>query len=154
MIAVIGKKRELGCNNQLLWELPSDLKHFKKITSGHPVIMGRKTFESIGYPLPGRTNIIITRDKSYKIPSCDVINNIQDIINQYKDSNEEVFIIGGGMIYEKFLPFAKKLYLTLVEDSPTADTYFPDYFEFKKIISESEIQMENGVKYKFIELTK
>ena len=135
MIAVIGAKRELGCKNRLLWNLPQDLKHFKKITTGHPVIMGRKTFESIGSPLPERINIIITGDQSYQAPGCEIAHSIEEVADKYTNSPEEVFIIGGGQIYEKFLPFTSKLYLTLVEDSPTADTFFPDYSDFRKVIS-------------------
>ncbi len=154
IIAIIGAKRELGYNNKLLWQLPGDLRNFKKITSGHSVIMGRKTFESIGAPLPERTNIIITRNKNYQFPGCEIVNNVKSIINKYQDSKEEIFVIGGGMIYEIFLPFTKKLYLTLVNKSPLADTYFPDYSDFKKIIFQSELKTENNIKYKFLELTK
>jgi len=154
MIAVIGTKNELGCKNKLLWNLPEDLKHFKKITSGHTVIMGRKTFESIGFPLPNRKNIIITRDKKYNTPNCEIVHNIENLAKKYQNSGEEVFIIGGGKIYQEFLKHSDKLYLTLVDDSPTADTFFPEHKEFQNKISESEIKEENGFKYKFVELIK
>jgi dihydrofolate reductase len=154
IIAVIGSKNELGYENKLIWDLPGDLKYFKAVTSEHTVIMGRKTFESIGFPLPKRKNIIITKDKKYTVKGCEIANSIQNLINKYQNSDEEVFIIGGGKIYTEFIPYSKKLYLTLVDDSPIADTFFPKYDEFQNKISESEIKKENGFKYKFIELIK
>ena len=154
MICAVGKNREIGLKNKLIWRLPEDLKHFKKITMGHCVIVGQKTFESIGKALPGRKNIVLTLDSNYKAENCEVSNDLEEIANRYKDSEEEVFIIGGASIYKQFIKYAKKLYLTLVDDSPRADAFFPDYSEFNKIISESELQEENGIKYKFIELTR
>ena len=154
MICAIGKNKEIGYKNKLLWHLPNDLKHFKEITTGHTVIMGQTTYESIGKALPGRKNIVLSFDPNYQAPNCEVFNNLEELAEKYKDSPEEIFIMGGASIYKQFIPYASKLYLTLVDDSPTADTCFPDYSEFKNIISESEIKEENGVKYKFVELTK
>ncbi len=154
MIAVVGKNREIGCNNKLLWDLPGDMKHFRDTTAGHMVIMGQKTYESIGKALPGRKNIVLSMDPDFKAPDCEISGNLEEIANRYKDSPEEVFIIGGASIYKQFLPFAQKLYLTLVDDSPKADAFFPDYSEFKNIIFQSETREENGFKYKFIELTQ
>ncbi len=164
-IAVIGKNRELGCDNKLLWDIPDDLRHFRKITKGHPVIMGRKTFESIGSPLPGRTNIIITRDKNYKAKGCKIVNSIENAIKLAQsvpspfqgggqgEVDKEIFIIGGGQIYKQALPYCDKLYLTIVDNEPKADTYFPDYQEFTKLLNEEKKEY-NGLEYKFIELTK
>lgn len=152
MIAVIGKNRELGCDNKLLWDLPEDMKHFKDLTTGHTVVMGRKTFESIGKPLPNRTNIIITRDKSYNTAGCKIIHTPEDIIKENKKV-EKIFIIGGGEIYKLFLPYAEKLYLTVVQDSPQADTFFPNYSEFSKIISKQSLK-NNKLVFSFLELTK
>lgn len=154
MICAVGKNREIGLKNKLLWDLPRDLKHFKDITSDHIVVMGQRTFESIGRALPGRKNIVLSLDKNFKPENCQVAGNLAELANKYQNSSEEVFIIGGASIYKQFLPFASKLYLTLVDDSPEADVFFPDYSEFKNVISESENQEENGIKYKFIELTK
>ncbi|MFH1401585.1 MAG: dihydrofolate reductase [Parcubacteria group bacterium] len=154
MICAIGKNKEIGFKNKLLWSLPGDMRHFKEITMGRTVIMGQTTFESIGKALSGRKNIILSLDPNYKAENCQVSNNLQDIADKYKNAKEEVFVIGGASIYKQFIRYAVKLYLTLVEDSPEADTFFPDYSEFKQIISESEIQEENGLKYKFVELTK
>lgn len=125
IIAATGKKNELGKGNQLLWHLPDDLKHFKELTTGHTIVMGRKTFESIGKPLPNRRNIVITRDMNFTADGIEVIHSLQEIQNR----DEEIFIIGGGEIYAQALPFADKLYLTEVDASLDADTFFP---QFKK----------------------
>ncbi len=162
MISITNKNRAIGYNNQLLWDIPYDLEHFKDITAGHVVIMGDKTFESLGSPLPNRTNIIITRDKNYKAPECIIVYSLEEAIEVGKKEEaklgnvkEEVFIIGGGSIYAQMLPYTDKLYLTIVDDEPKkVDTFFPDYSEFKNLISESKEYEHNGLKYKFIELTK
>lgn len=154
MICAIGKNREIGLNNKLLWDLPNDLKHFKDVTKGHIVIMGQVTFESIGKALPNRKNIVLSLDENYQAEGCEVSNDLKGLAEKYQNTEEEVFIIGGASIYKQFILYASKLYLTLVDDSPKADTYFPDYSEFKNIISESDTKEENGIKYKFIELTK
>lgn len=115
----------IGKNNQLLWHLPADLKFFKNTTTGHSIIMGRKTFESIGKPLPNRTNIIITRNKELKIEGCIVVKSIEDAINYCKEINEtEAFIIGGGEIYQQAIHLADKIYLTKVLHTFDADTFF------------------------------
>lgn len=156
IIAVIGKNRELGCDNKLLWSLPKDMKRFKRLTFGNVVVMGRKTFESIGSALPGRENIVISRNKNYKADKIKTVTSIEKAINLAKEKykNKKIYIIGGASIYEKSLPFANKLYLTIVDDSPKADTYFPEYENiFKdKIIKEKGI--DNGFNYLFLEIKK
>lgn len=126
IIASIGKNKELGFRNQLLWHLPDDLKNFKEITSGHAIVMGKKTFESIGKPLPNRKNIILTRDKNSKADGCIIAHSVNDVLDLIKDE-DETFVIGGGEIYKLFLPLADKLYLTEVETSLKADTFFPEF---------------------------
>lgn len=153
IIVVVGKNREIGCKNRLLWNLPEDMQRFKKKTTGHIVIMGDKTFESIGKPLPNRENLIITRDSDYKASGCKIIFSLESLVEKYEKSKEEVFVIGGGQIYKQFLPFAKKLYITIINESPNADTFFPDYSDFKNIIKE-EKGLDNGHKYTFLELTR
>ena len=154
IIVVIGKNREIGCDNKLLWDIPKDMERFTKITKGHPVLMGDKTFESIGSPLPERTNIIITRDKNYKAPGCKIVYSIEDAIQLgNKEDKEEIFIIGGGSIYKQTIDIADKLYLTVVDDAPKADTYFPDYSQFKNIVYEEDAE-DNGLRFKFLELTR
>jgi dihydrofolate reductase len=125
IIAAIGKNNELGKDNTLLWHMPADMKHFKETTSGHPVIMGRKTFESIGKPLPNRENFVITRDLTYMRDSVNVYHSLEEVLNLFKDKNEEVFIIGGAEIYKQAMPFANKLYLTKVDSEAEADAFFP-----------------------------
>lgn len=126
IIAAIGKNNELGKKNQLLWSLPADLKHFKEITTGHPIIMGSKTFESIGRPLPNRRNIVVTRDLNYKNENIEVVHSIDDTLKLFENNTEEVFVIGGGEIYKQFLEHANKLYITEVDGADSeADTHFP-----------------------------
>lgn len=153
IIAAIGKNRAIGKDNKLLWNIPEDMAHFKEKTTGHTVIMGDKTYQSIGRPLPNRKNIVLSLDEKFEALGCEVRHSLDEVLSEYKNSDEEVFVIGGGMIYKLSLPHADKLYLTIVEDSPEADTFFPDYSEFKKAVSEKEAN--NGkYKFKFLELTK
>lgn len=154
IIAAIGSNKELGKDNKLLWNIPHDIIHFKQLTLNHPVIMGRKTYESIGRPLPQRINIIITRDKYYQAAECVICYSLDEAIKlAQKRDEDEIFIIGGGQIYEKAILIADKLYLTLVEGSFDADTFFPDYSNFKKVVSKKENEYKQ-YKYTFLELIK
>ena len=133
LIAAVGKKRELGFGNKLPWNLPDDLKRFREFTRGHAVIMGRKTYESIGHALPDRKNIVITRNTGYAAPGVTVIGSIEDAIKEAKkdasDPGAEIFVIGGGEIYKLALPYADKMYLTYVDADVPADAYFPEFDE-------------------------
>jgi dihydrofolate reductase len=127
IIAAIGKNNELGKKNELLWSLPADMKHFKETTSGHTVIMGQKTYESIGRPLPNRKNIVLTKDANFKADGVQISNSLEDTLNSLKNSEEEVFVIGGGQIYKQSLDYADKLYITHVDmEDKDADTFFPE----------------------------
>lgn len=165
-IASIGKNRELGRDNALLWHIPEDLKFFRTITSGHAIIMGRRTFESFPKLLPNRTHIVVTRDKDYKVPEgCYVFDAIEKAIEFGKNEeerlrkldpslNSELFIIGGGQIFTAGLPYTDRLYLTLVDaEFPDADAFFPEYSEFKKIVEERKSSDEN-YKYTFLTLER
>ncbi len=154
LIVAVGKNRAIGRNNQLLWNIPEDMAHFKKITTGHTVIMGDRTYLSIGKPLPNRKNIVVTLNKDFVAAGCEVRFDLDEVLREYKNSAEEVFIIGGGIIYKLALPMVDKLYLTVVDDAPAdADTFFPDYAEFSQVIKEE--QADNGeYKFSFLELTK
>lgn len=121
----MGENNEIGFENQLLWHLPKDLKHFKELTSGHPVIMGRKTYESIGKPLPNRTNIVISRKENWFEEGILIVGSIKEAIKFAKKIDEEIFILGGGKIYEQTIDLADKLEITLVKANLEADTYFP-----------------------------
>lgn len=140
MIAAVAEAdRAIGYENKLLWHIPEDLAHFKSTTFGHPVIMGENTFISLGRPLPGRKNIVLTLDKEKTFEGASVSNDLQDSLDQAALVDaEEIFIIGGATIYKAMLPYTDRLYLTLVPGEYVADTYFPDYSEFTRVISEEE----------------
>lgn len=157
MICAIGKNGAIGLKNRLLWDLPADLKHFKKVTMGRTVIMGQKTFESIGKLLPGRKNIILSLDPNYKVEECQVSDNLNEIADKYKEAEEEVFIIGGASIYKQFIQYAGKMYLTLVDDSPEADVFFPefnwdDWDETERI--DNQPDKDNPYQYSFVTLQR
>jgi len=126
IIAAIGANNELGKDNDLIWYLPADLKRFKKVTTGHTIIMGRNTFESIGKPLPNRRSIIITRNTSYKKEGCDVVHSLEDAIKLIKDQ-DNAFIIGGAQIYHEAIEknLVDQLDITEVHQDFNADVYFP-----------------------------
>ena len=132
MINVIVAKASnnvIGAKNDLIWHLPNDLKHFKNLTSGHPIIMGRKTFESLGRPLPNRTNIVITRDKNWQGENVEKEFSLEKAIESAKKINEDIYIIGGGNIYKQAMEFADVLYITEVHHEFEGDTYFPEIDE-------------------------
>ncbi|MDP2638547.1 MAG: dihydrofolate reductase [Candidatus Levybacteria bacterium] len=167
IIAAIGKNRELGKNNKLLWHIKEDLQRFKSLTAGHPIIMGRKTWESLPFkPLPNRANIVVTRnlDFSFARPGLaklarsleEAIEKAREILKQVQDDSlKEVFIIGGGQIYKEAMGkgLVDKLYLTLVDVEFDADTFFPNYSEFKKVVLQEKRESE-GYKYTFLELER
>lgn len=151
MIWAMGRNNALGCKNRMPWYIPADFAYFKKVTMGKPVIMGRKTFESIGKPLPGRKNIVITRDTGYNPQGCIVVNSIEKAMEYTEE--KEVFIIGGAEIYKEFLPIADRLYITLIEKEFEADAFFPeiDYSQWKQISCETGIKDEkNPYEYKWL----
>ena len=136
LIAAIGENGEMGHNNELLWHLPGDLPRFKKMTMGSPIIMGRKTFDSIGRALPGRLNIVLSANSDWSAQGVVVANSIEQSLQlAEQEATGNAFIIGGGQIYKLFLSYATSLEITEVFDSPDADTYFPNFSasEFKKI---------------------
>lgn len=154
IIAAIGQNRELGKDNKLLWNIPEDLAHFKRITAGHPIIMGRKTWDSLPFkPLPKRTNIIITRDLDYQAAGAIVVHSLQEARTKVNQEKDETFIIGGGQIFKEALPIVDRLYLTIVHKSFDADTFFPDYSQFTKVVSEEDGD-SSDYEYSFITLEK
>ena len=127
LVVAISENRVIGKDNQLIWHLPEDLKHFKRLTMGHPMIMGRKTFEAIGKPLPGRTSIIITRQSDFQAPQgCVVAGSVEEALKEGLALDEQVLVVGGGEIYRQALPFAEVVYLTLVHETYDGDAFFPD----------------------------
>ena len=154
IVAAIGKHRELGKNNALLWDIPEDMRHFRELTTGHTVLMGQKTYESIGRPLPNRRNIILTIDKSFTAEGCIICYSLEEALAKAREIEpEEAFVIGGGSVYAQALPFAERLYLTLVDGAFEADVFFPEYPEFTRIISQRESQDEQH-RYTFLVLEK
>ena len=132
MINVIVAKASnnvIGAKNDLIWHLPNDLKHFKNLTSGHPIIMGRKTFESLGRPLPNRTNIVVTRDIDWQAENIEKEFSLEKAIESAKKINGDIYIIGGGNIYKQAMEFADVLYITEVHHEFEGDTYFPEIDE-------------------------
>ncbi|MBX9886417.1 MAG: dihydrofolate reductase [Flavobacteriaceae bacterium] len=142
MIAAAAENNALGKNNELVWHLPNDFKRFKNLTSGHHIIMGRKTFESFPRPLPNRTHVIITRSKDYAPEGCIIVNSMEEAIAACPQE-EDVFIIGGGEIYQLGMPFTDKIELTLVHHSFEADTFFPTIDEEKWTLQQSEKQLKD-----------
>lgn len=152
MIAALDENRGIGKKNKLLWHIPEDMKRFRTLTKGHPIIMGRKTHESIGKPLPERTNIIVTRNKNFKKEGCIVCNSLEQALEKAcQIDKNEVFIIGGGEIYKQGIKFSAKLYLTFVKGTYEADSFFPDYKNFTKITRKEEKTYKNYA-YTFLDL--
>ena len=155
-IAAIGKNRELGFRGKLPWHVPEDLKHFKETTLGRPVIMGRKTFESLGIkkPLPGRLNIVITRNPDYAAEGALVVSSIEDAIAEArKHDQEEIFIIGGAEIFKLAMHLIDRLYLTVIGGEFEADTFFPEYGEFGRVVGKRELDTDE-YHVTFLELEK
>ncbi len=154
IIAAVGKNRELGKQNELIWRISPDLKRVKALTTGHPIIMGRKTYDSIGHPLPNRTNIVISRAQIC-IEGCLVYDSLEKGIESAKAiDTEEIFIFGGASIYAEALPLAHRLYLTIIHDTDThADVFFPDYSNFTTVIEE-ETHTEHTPPFTWITLER
>ena len=128
LVVAASTNNVIGSDGGLPWHLPDDLRHFKRLTTGNPIVMGRRTFESIGRPLPDRRNIVMTRDPDYVAPGCDVVSSVREALDLVEDA-DEVMIIGGGQVYRDFLPHADRIYLTRVQADVEGDTYFPDIDE-------------------------
>jgi dihydrofolate reductase len=155
VVAMSSTTRAIGKDNDLLWKIPEDLKHFRKVTIGRPMIMGRKTFDSIGHPLPKRENIVVTRNKAWSHFGVTVCHSLEDALHFAKTKNqEEVTIIGGSHIFREALPFVTRMYLTLVDDPAEGDVYMPD-FNMDDFIETSRVEntFEN-VPYTILTLDK
>jgi dihydrofolate reductase len=150
IIVAMSNNRVIGNNNELIWKLSSDLKRFKELTTGYPVVMGRKTYESIGKPLPNRRNIIITRNLEYEVNVCEVVSSLEEALLL---TNNDCFIIGGGEIYKQSLEVADKIYLTLVHKDFEGDTTFPELGKEWATIDTKDFDADekNEYNYSFIE---
>ena len=159
MIVAMGKNRVIGNDNELLWNIPDDLKRFKVLTLGHTVIMGRKTWESLPEkfrPLPGRTNVVISRQKDYAASGATLTDSFAGALAAAASAPgpNEVFIIGGGQLYAETVPFVDRLYLTLIDDEKEGSVYFPPYEDlFTKVLDE-ESRVWNGLGYRFVTLER
>ena len=138
LIVAMGKNRVIGANGANPWRLPNELQLFKRVTMGHHIIMGRKTWESIGRVLPGRTTVIVTRQTNYAVPGAVIVNSLAAAITQCAD-DEEIFVIGGGELYREALPRADRLYVTIVDAAPEGDTHMPEFnaADWREISSEN-----------------
>jgi dihydrofolate reductase len=152
IIAAMDRNRLIGNNNQLPWHLPADLAHFKRVTMGKPVIMGRKTFESIGRPLPGRINIVLTRSDDFQPEGVVVVPGLEQALDHAAGA-DEVMIIGGSSLYELALPLVDRLYLTFIDNSYQGDAWFPDFdlAQWQVIASEEHCaDGKNTSDYRFV----
>jgi dihydrofolate reductase len=158
IIVAIDEKRGIGKNNDLLFKIPEDFKRMKELTSGHAIIMGRKTFESIGRVLPNRTNIIVTRDPAFQFEGAIVCSSLEEGLEKAKiaPGSDEIFIFGGGQIFKEALEksLVERLYLTVVKGDYDADTFFPDYEQLGFKTKEEENHESDGYQYSFITLEK
>ena len=155
LVAAMGRNREIGCAGELPWHLPRELKHFREVTLGKPIVMGRLTFSSIGRPLPGRQNIVVSRDPSFAAPGCQVAGSLDDAVALAR--GDEVMVIGGGQLYAAALAVADRMLLTLVDCAPAADTWFPEWdaADWRELHAREEAaDAENPHAYRVIDLRR
>jgi len=155
LIAAMGRNHAIGLDGALPWHLPRELRHFKEVTMGKPIIMGRRTWQSIGRALPGRQNLVVTRDTAIRAEGCDIAHSLVEAVE--RAAGAEVMIIGGGHLYREALPHADRMLLTLVDCEPAADTWFPEWDagEWSEVEVRSERADEkNPYDYRVIELTR
>ena len=153
LIAAMGRNRVIGKGNSLPWKLPADMERFRKLTSGKPVIMGRKTFESIGKPLRNRKNIILSRDKNYKAEGCTIVHTVQDALKAAEGA-QEAMVIGGEQVFQKFLPMANRMYLTYIDKDFEGDAYFPEFDKNEWKETSREEHADNKLNFAFVDLER
>ncbi len=153
IIAAVGKRGELGLNGDLVFHLKEDMKYFRETTTGHPVLMGKTTFKSIGRPLPNRQNLVVTHHPEDLPDLVEPVRELRQFLEKNQDNETEIFVIGGASIYKEALPYAKIIYLTEVDAESNADVFFPDFDKkkFKKEIIKKG--SENGIEYAFVKYT-
>jgi len=157
IIVAMGRERVIGIKNALPWKLPADMEHFRQLTAQKPLIMGQKTFESIGKALPGRINIVLTLDKNFQASDCLIAHSIEEALQIAEKKGEEVMICGGVSVYKQFLPLADRMYLTLIEGDFDGDAFFPefdqnDWKETERTDNNSD--KDNPYSYSFVTLQK
>lgn len=157
VVSVTHKNAAIGnSGGGLLFRISDDLKRFKALTTGHPIIMGRKTYESIGKKLPERTNIVVTRNPNFQAEGCVIVRSLEEAIKKAGELDTEIFIIGGGEIYKQGLPYTDKIYMTIVESDTEGDVFFPDWRkDFKKeTFREERFDEKTGLKYSWVNLER
>lgn len=152
LIAAVARNHAIGLDNKLLWRLPEDLKRFKALTLGHPILMGRKTFESLGRPLPGRRNVVVSRNPDCRFEGAEVFSSLEAAIVACSGA-EKLFVIGGAEIYRQAMVLADVLDLTEVDDAPVGDAFFPevDRLQWQEASRESHVDIASGIHYDFVE---
>src|SRR5699024_11154585 len=156
LIAAMGSNRVIGADNDMPWSLPRDLAHFKKVTTGHTLVMGRKTFESIGRPLPNRRNVILTRQTNLQLPEeVEIISNLDTVFEWTRENpEEEIFIVGGGELYKQALAYANRLYITRINEDFEGDTFFPTFNKDEwKIVEKTQGITDQNNPYDYTFLT-
>jgi len=155
LVAAMGKNREIGLDGEMPWHLPAELQHFKRVTMGKAIVMGRKTWQAIGRPLPGRQNIIITRNPKFEAEGGEVVGSLEEALA--RSNSTEVMVIGGGQLYELALPMAQRMILTRIDIEPQADTWFPAWDEAEWRVSDTqefEADESNPLAYRIEALQK
>jgi dihydrofolate reductase len=155
IVAAMARNRAIGIGGAMPWHLPRELRHFKETTLGKPIVMGRKTWESIGRALPGRQNLVVSRNPEFQAEGCETASSLEEAVRQAK--GDEVMVIGGGQLYEQALPMADRMVLTLVDCEPGADTWFPEWpeSEWEEVSSREEAANDkNPYSYRVIELIR
>jgi dihydrofolate reductase len=155
IIAAMGRNRAIGLDGRLPWHLPRELRHFKAVTMGKPIVMGRRTWQSIGRALPGRQNIVVTRDRAFVAAGCEIAHSLGEACG--RATGDEVMIIGGGHLYREALAHADRLILTIVDCEPAADTWFPDWEQYaweRRVVRRERADEQNAHDYEVIELTR
>ena len=156
LVVAMDRNRLIGRNQQLPWHLPADLRHFKEITMGKPILMGRKTWESIGRPLPGRTNVVVTGSTDFQAPGCIVSHSIEEALAAV-ENHKEIMVIGGAHLYQQLLSRAERIYLTLVDHAFAGDTWFPELDErdWKETSRQDhDPDQKNPYRYSFVQLQR
>jgi dihydrofolate reductase len=156
LIAAMDRNRAIGLNNRMPWHMPADLKHFKAVTMAKPIVMGRKTYESIGRPLPGRRNIVLTQQSDLLIAGCEVVTSIA-AMQELLGNEPEVMVIGGANLYQQLLPLSQRMYLTMINHQFEADAYFPEWSaeEWQEVARETHPADEaNPYPYSFVTLER
>lgn len=155
LIVAMGENRVIGADNKMPWHLSADLKHFRRITLGKPILMGRNTHVSIGRPLPGRKNIVLTSDPTYRAEGCTIVHSLEQALREA--GGDELMVIGGAALYRAFLPKADCLYLTLIHQSFAGDTFFPEFDEREwREVERVDVDddAESGLRYSFLTLER